>query len=73
MADEYKKVMVLFEQIRSDIKVIAEGHAVLDRKIDNYDEKLSRKIDDLTLMVMGISNDPKKHIRQSAPPAHVGV
>lgn len=77
MADEWKRTEVLLEEIRSDVKAIAEGHSVLSRKIDDNTEDLREdlggKIDNLTLTVKEISRDLKEHIRQTVPPAHVPV
>ena len=39
--------MVLLENMRDDIKLVAEGHSVLGRKIDNLGIELGGKIDKL--------------------------
>ena len=38
---------ILTESLRDDIKAIAEGHGILERKIDISNQNLSDKIDDL--------------------------
>jgi chromosome segregation ATPase len=39
--DLEQKTRVLLEDIRHDLKTIAEGHSVLAKKLENHDEKLS--------------------------------
>jgi len=73
MADEWKRAEVLLEEIRRDVKAIAEGHSFLNRKIDTRFDDLNEKIDVITLAVKDISRDLKEHIHQTAPPAHVPV
>lgn len=38
---------VLVEKLHDDINTIAEGHSILDRKIDNLQDNIDRKIDNL--------------------------
>lgn len=77
MADEWKRAEVLLEEIRNNVKAIAEGHSLLSKKIDDkmedLREDLGGKIDDLSLTVKEINLDLKAHIRQTTPPAHVPV
>jgi len=77
MADEWKRAEILLEEIRSDVKAIAEGHLLLNKKIDDKTEDLREnlggKLDNLSLAVKEISRDLRAHMRQTAPPAHVSV
>jgi archaellum component FlaC len=41
---ERDRLELLLEEIRDKVNVIAEGHSVLDRKIDTVAEKLSEEI-----------------------------
>jgi len=41
---EKDRVEILLEQIRSDVKAVAEGHSVLHNKIDNLEKTLTEKI-----------------------------
>ena len=36
-----QKTRVLLEEIRHDLKTVAEGHSVLAKKLENHDEKLN--------------------------------
>ena len=38
--DLEQKTRVLLEEIRHDLKTIAEGHSILAKKLENHDEKL---------------------------------
>ncbi len=38
---------VLVEKLEGDIKAIAEGHSILDRKIDNLQSNMDTKINNL--------------------------
>ena len=71
MAEEWKRAELLLEEIRSNVKAIAEGHSILDRKIDYKFNEVIEKLDVLTLAVKDISRDLMVHIRQTVPPAHV--
>jgi hypothetical protein len=77
MAEEWKRAELLLEKISSDVKAIAEGHSLLNRKIDEKFDSLSgemnERFDDLSSGVKDISRDLKGHIRQTVPPAHVPV
>lgn len=39
------KMMVLLEAVHDDVKIIAEGHSVLNKKIDDNHKALNEKID----------------------------
>ncbi len=39
---------VLLEEIRDDVKILAEGHVMLDRKIEHVDTKLDRVVHELS-------------------------
>jgi len=38
---------ILFEEIKSDVKAIAEGHTVIINKIDRLGEKFTQEISDV--------------------------
>ena len=63
MAEEWKRSEILLEAIRGDIKVLAEGHAALDRKVDTkidaLREDLGGQISDLKSVVKSHSQDIK--------------
>ncbi len=70
MAKEKEKFEVLLEEIKGDVKAVLEGHAVLDKKIDNVKEMVKdvdTKVEDTHRAVKTISRDLKEHIRL---PAH---
>lgn len=84
MGDEFKKVQILLEQLKSDVKGVAEGVTTLDQKMDRrFDElkeDLGGRIDIVESVVRAhskdlkeIKQDLKEHIRPSVPPAHVSV
>lgn len=49
--DSERETRVLLEEIRHDLKTVAEGHSILGKKLENHDEKLNeigeivRKVD----------------------------
>jgi hypothetical protein len=80
MADEMKKVQIMFEQIKSDVKAIAEGHSFLHDKIVSVEDKMDKRFDEVLTIIKKqsetlseIKYDLRGHIRQSAPPAHIAV
>ncbi|MFA6431690.1 MAG: hypothetical protein WCV91_04855 [Candidatus Margulisiibacteriota bacterium] len=70
MSDEYKKIQIMFEEIKGDIKAIAEGHSVLLNGIDRVDNKLEEFRAEVNQNFDALSKDLKGHIRQIVPPAH---
>ena len=40
-SSEQERFEVLLEEVRHDLRVVAEGHGVLDRKIDRVSQELS--------------------------------
>ena len=38
--DSQRETRVLLEQIHSEVKIVAEGHDILNQKLDNVDAKL---------------------------------
>jgi len=64
--DELKQhVEILIEKQRGDIKAIAEGHSILDRKMDGLDMKvtgLDRKVDSLGRELNETKNELKNEI-----------
>lgn len=87
MAEEWKRAEILLEEIKKDVKAIAEGHSGLNRKIDNFRSDVNGQFQDIQMVLKEHSNtlnehsntlneikhDLKEHIRQSVPPAHVSV
>lgn len=73
MGKEGNRTGLLLEEIRNDVKAIAKGHSILDRKIDTRFDVLDEKIEVLTLAVQDIGHDLRENIRQTVPPAHVPV
>ena len=62
---------ILFEEIKSDVKAIAEGQTVIINKIDRLDEKFTREISDVKSAlkfvadkVENIDNKLEAHIKQ---------
>jgi len=73
MSDEFKKVQIMFEQIRSDVKAIAEGHSVLLNAINRVDNKLEEFRNETEQNFRKFRSDLTLHTRQTVPPAHIGV
>ena len=73
MSDEMKKVQIMFEEIKSNVKAIAEGHAVLLNAINGVDNKLEDFRVEVNQNFKALSEDIKQHKHQSAPPAHIAV
>jgi len=46
---------VLVEDLRKDVKAIAEGHSVLDRKIDTLHEELTETKQELKTEIKGLT------------------
>jgi len=74
------RVEVLLEEIRGDVKAIAEGHVILRREIVQTREELSARIDTVEGAVRLVSQDVKEikhkldeHIRLPASLAHAAV
>jgi len=63
MGDEWKRAEVLLEEIRKDVKTIAEGHGILERKIDEkfneLKDEFGRDIKDIKAIVKEHSVDIK--------------
>ena len=51
MSDEMKKVQIMFEEIKSNVKAIAEGHSFLHNKIDNIEGKMDNKFDEVLMII----------------------
>lgn len=80
MAEEWKRAEILLEEIRKDVKAIAEGHLGIDRKIENFRNKVNEQFRDIQMVLKEhgdtlseIKHDLKEHTRQPVPPAHVSV
>ena len=58
MAEEWKRAEVLLEEIGKDVKAIAEGYSILNRKIDAFRDEVQEQF---------------QEVRRSLPPAHVSV
>ncbi len=44
MVEEWKRAEVLLEDIKHDVKAIAEGHSVLNRRMDTLEINLRKEI-----------------------------
>ena len=56
--DEVKQhTELLIEKLQGDIKAIAEGHSVLDRKIDNLQSELTETKQELKAEISGLKKD----------------
>jgi len=80
MADELGKIQILLEDIKGNVKAVAEGHSVLLNAINRVDSKLEEhrsdvaiKLDGISQVVKEIRSDLKDHIYQTVPPAHIAV
>ncbi len=47
VADVKNHMGVIAEDLKSDVKAVAEGYSIIDRKIDNLQEDMDRKYDNL--------------------------
>lgn len=77
---EKNRTEVLLEEIRSDVKAIAEGHSIIRQEIIQTREELSARIDTVEGAVRVVSQDVKEikqkldeHIRLPASLAHAAV
>lgn len=65
MADELGKIQILLEGIKSDIKAVAEGHAVLNKKIEteagNIRKEFNEQFSDVKLVLKEHSEILKEH------------
>ncbi len=72
MAGEAKRrqFQVLPEEVRHELRIVAEGHTTLDRKIDRVAEELSKKMDvgfsDVLLAVQTVIRQLQEHQRTHA-------
>jgi len=73
MGDELKKIQILFEEIKGDVKAIAEGHSVLLNGINRVDDRLEEFRAEVNQNFQALSRDLKEHIQQTVPPAHAAV
>jgi peptidoglycan hydrolase CwlO-like protein len=58
--------IVLIERLQSDIKAVAEGHDILNRKMDSLDKKvdsLDKKVDFLDKKIDARTNELKSEIK----------
>lgn len=65
-SDQY---LVLLEQIRGEVKLVAEGHDQLNHKIDRLESSLSEKIESVKLEVRLIGQQFQTHIHN--PNIHI--
>ena len=71
MAKEKERFEVLLEEIKSDVKAVLDGHAVLYKKLDDVKEMVKAvdiKVEDTQKAVSAISRQLNEHIHL---PAHV--
>lgn len=50
MSDEMKKVQIMFEQINSNVKAIAEGHSVIRNEIQEFRTEVNLRFDQLYML-----------------------
>jgi len=70
MAEIKERFELLLEEIRGDVKLVLEGHGVLDKKIDDVKDlikEVDTKVEDTKKAVKEIGRELKEHVRQ---PAH---
>lgn len=68
---EYFKI--LLEEIKDQVKLVLEGHSILDKKIEDLKElvrEVEIKVEDTREAVKEIGRQLKEHMRL---PAHVGI
>ena len=54
MTNEQQRFEILLEQIRSQLQIVAEGHSLLDQKIERMAEKFERRFEEVeTSMRLG--------------------
>ena len=67
---DQERFEVLLEEVRHELKVVAEGHTILDRKIDRVAEELSKKMDvgfaDVLLAIRTVVQRQQEHERAHA-------
>ena len=61
MTEAWKRTEVLLEEIKSDVKAIAEGHSVLDRKIEAFREEVNGQFKNIYTILKGQGNILKGH------------
>lgn len=62
IAEVKRHTGTLVEDLRGDVKAIAEGHSILDRKIDGLQNGLDRKIDNLQENLIETKQELKEEI-----------
>ena len=69
-AEEIKRHFdVVAESLKDEIKLVAEGHSILDRKMDGLDRKvegLDRKVEGLDRKVEGLDKKVDKFRKENA-------
>jgi chaperonin cofactor prefoldin len=56
MMDRKDRIEIMFEKMQGDIKLVLEGHAALNNKIEAGFEELNGKVDGLDMRVGGLEN-----------------
>ena len=54
-----ERVEVLLEEIKDSVKAVANGHQVLSNKIDRLDEKFTKEINDIKIILKFQSSELK--------------
>ena len=60
---------ILLEEMKGDIKLVLEGHSVLDKKISDVKEMIKAvdtKVEDTRMVVKEINRELKAHVRMPA-------
>ena len=64
-SNKKERFEVLLEQVRSELAIVAEGHADLDRKVDRVEHTLSRKIEigfaDVQVAIQTLAKQVQEH------------
>jgi hypothetical protein len=71
MIEKKEKFELLLEEIRGDVKLVLEGHGVLDKKIENVKDMVKDvdiKVEDTRKAVKEIGRKLEQHVKQ---PMHV--
>lgn len=60
-----RRTEILLEGIRSDFRAVAEGHSVLNRKMDNLDVDFKNEIKEVREEIKFVANTLKGEIKDS--------
>jgi hypothetical protein len=63
VVEAWERAEILLENMRGDIKLVLEGHSVLDKKIENLKETLDKKIEDVKWLVKEVDKKVEDRTR----------